>query len=76
MPCSTIPADVEFVLENAQRLARLYVFRFGVPIVDQNVVGLLQTVARVKDESAGNRIEALWINSVDHVEPIYGIELH
>jgi len=54
---------MEVVGEDVQSLAYLYVFTLGVNVVHQNVIGVFQIPACVKDKPAGYRAESFGVDS-------------
>lgn len=65
---------MKIVVEKPQSLAELYSFRFRVDVVNENVIGTLQVVTFVEDESPGDGAEAIYLNPINNFEA-GGIEL-
>src|SRR4029077_15538129 len=57
------------------RVAHFYVFGFGLPVIDEDVVGIFEVAALEEGEAARDGAETVWVDAVNHFDAAAGIEL-
>src|SRR5271157_761123 len=67
--------NVPFVIEEIISVANLHMLGLGLPIVHQNVVGVLQIMALQEDKAAGDVAERLGIDAPDGFHAARRVEL-
>src|SRR5208283_2510353 len=67
--------NMPFVIEEMIGVANLDVLGFGLPIVDQNIVGVLQIMALEEDKAAGDVAERFGVDAPDRLHATRGVEL-